>query len=225
MKEWGKRRRQRKVRPGDGRAFVPMQWWHVLHRSAFHLELPVSNGAAGGSDEARPTVDYQVDVDHFSAEFEASLYREGRQVGVGASPAAFSVPGGVVEFAASLYGLKRMHYVPDDGEPTRMLEPDPRSMEGLRAEFDRRRPRASRAVGWAAVVILVVGLVVGGLQLAEVVSRWDVVPESWGVFISPVTLPGWANVTLTVAAVGAALERALTLRHHWLLDGGLGDFD
>lgn len=224
MKEWGRRRRRRKVRPGDGRALTPMRWWHVLHRTVFHLDLPDRGRAAAPEPDPTQLVSFQVDVDHFSADFEAALYREGRQVGVGTSPAAFTVPGGVVEFATSLYGLRRMHDVPDDGGPPRMLEPDRRSLEGLRARFGDRHPNVSRGIGWAAVAILLVALVVGGLQLAEAVSRWDIMPEAWGEFTSPVSLPGWANTTLAVAALCAAVERALTLRHHWLLDGDMGGF-
>ena len=36
-------------------------------------------------------------------------------------------------------------------------------------------------------------------------------------------LPGWVNITLTVAALLASIERALRLRNHWLLDGGSFD--
>lgn len=32
------------------------------------------------------------------------------------------------------------------------------------------------------------------------------------------SLPSWLNTTLTVAGVLASLERALTLRNHWLPD-------
>ncbi|WFG45157.1 hypothetical protein [Pseudonocardia alni] len=37
-------------------------------------------------------------------------------------------------------------------------------------------------------------------------------------FTSPVLLPGWLLGTLTVAGVVAAVERALTWRHHRVVD-------
>lgn len=39
-----------------------------------------------------------------------------------------------------------------------------------------------------------------------------------GMFTSPVLLPGWLLGTLTVAGVVAAVERALTWRHHRVVD-------
>jgi len=66
--------------------------------------------------------------------------------------------------------------------------------------------------------VLLVGLVLLVPQLLELVTRIDAVAERVGVFTSPVSLPPWLNTTLTVAGVLASLERALTLRNHWLLD-------
>ncbi|MBP2191160.1 hypothetical protein [Nocardia goodfellowii] len=42
----------------------------------------------------------------------------------------------------------------------------------------------------------------------------------WPPFVSPIDLPAWANTTLTIAAALAGIERALTFRHHRLLDSG-----
>ena len=84
--------------------------------------------------------------------------------------------------------------------------------------FDHRFPRVSTWVARAAVVVLLVGLVVAIPQAAAMVSRWDLVNDHIGTFTSPISLPGWASGTLFVAWIVAALERALTLRSHWLVD-------
>ena len=104
-----------------------------------------------------------------------------------------------------------------DGPP-QALRPHPRTLEGLRARFGRRYPRASALIGAIAVVVLLVGLVMMVPQAAELITQIDVVAENVGTFTSPISLPAWLNVTLVVAGVLAATERALTLRNHWLID-------
>lgn len=59
----------------------------------------------------------------------------------------------------------------------------------------------------------------------EQISSIPPVAERVGTFDSPVALPAWFNIGLTVAALLASTERALRLRYHWLLDGGLFDGD
>ncbi len=41
-----------------------------------------------------------------------------------------------------------------------------------------------------------------------------------GVSEPPIHLPLWLNIALGPAAAPASTERALRLRHHWLLDAG-----
>jgi hypothetical protein len=147
-----------------------------------------------------------------------SFYREGRQLHIANSPVAFEVPGGTVEVATGSYGLTRMHLVPDDGAPARTLRPHPRSLEGLRARFGRRFPGASRLIGVLAIIMLLIGLVLMVPQAAELITSLDPVAERIGTFTSPIQLPAWLNITVTVAGALAATERALTLRNHWLID-------
>jgi hypothetical protein len=40
-------------------------------------------------------------------------------------------------------------------------------------------------------------------------------------FTSPVHLPGWLNFGLGLGAAAASTERALRLRHNWLLDSAV----
>jgi len=208
---WGRwRRRQRlgRIRAGDGSLLDPFGGWDVLTRSLFYLELP----DADPDDRV-----WAVDVHHFAEEDSAELYRGRRQSHRSTLPAAFPVPGGVIEVDASTYGLSRMHFVADDGRE-RPLQPHRWSLEGLRARFGRRFPRVSEWVGRVAVLVLLVGLAVGLPQAAAMISRTDLVADAVGTFTSPITLPGWLNTTLVVAGVLAGLERALMLRNHWLID-------
>lgn len=217
FKEWRRRRALRKIKPGTGRPLKPFRFWQVFARTIFHLRLDDPDGT---------TRIYSVDAVFLDVDFDyrADLYLDGRHHARSSLPATFPVPGGVIEVAASTYGLKRIHHVPDDG-PERVLEPDPRSAEGLRARLAEKAPRLSRAIGVAAVVILLVALPVALLQLAELVTGLDAVAEHIDPFTSPLTLPGWAAITLTALALTAAVERALTLRNHWLIDMETGWFD
>lgn len=213
-------RRLRRARDGDGSALKDLRWWQTLTRTQFHLDPH-----EGETWDAQ----YTVDVRYLAAELEGgkiaegarhapiALYRDGVQQYIANPPVAFPVPGGVIEVATSSYGLTRMHVVPDEGSP-RPLRPHPRGLEGLRARFGRRFPRVSSALGLLAIIVLLAGLVVMVPQIAELVTQIDVVAEHVGTFTSPISLPGWANTALLVAGVLAALERALTLRNHWLID-------
>ncbi len=132
------------------------------------------------------------------------------------------MPGGTVEVVASGYGLKRCHYVTHDGAE-RQLVPDPASAEGRRARLERDHPALSRAIGLVSVAVLVVALVLGAPQVVEEISQIPPVADSVGSFTSPIRLPAAINVPLLVATLVASTERALRLRNHWLLDGGLFD--
>lgn len=225
-----RRRRRRRVRPGDGSALRPLRPWQILTRTQFSLELAGQGQTPDARSPSAGSRVYTVDVHYLADELEdqtstdeqtgappVALYRDGVQVHAANPPVAFPVPGGSIEVATSLYGLTRMHHVPDDG-PARTLAPHPWSLEGLRARFGRRFPRLSAAIGVLAVIILLAGLVALVPQLAELVTQLDVVAERVGTFTSPISLPDWANMGLLVGGALAATERALTLRNHWLID-------
>lgn len=204
-------RRQRalaKVKPGDGRALKPYRWWHSLWRTLFVADL---------QDEDDHRHEYAVDINYLSFAWDAALYRDGRREATSELPAVFPVPGGVVEVATTFYGLKRMHLVTDDGRE-QQLRPHRLSSEGMRMRFGRRFPRASTAISWTAVAVLLTSLAVLFLPTVASISRIDVVAEHLGTYTAPYTLPGWLSTTLTISGLVAALERALTLRNHWLID-------
>lgn len=206
---WKRQRQVAKAKPGDGSALKPHRPWQMLSRSVFRIEL---------SDEDGVQREYSVDVDYFDWDDRVCLYRDGRQHLVAEQPAAFRVPGGVVEVAVGTFGVSRMHLVSDAGEPERVLRPVRHSAEYWRAVLGHRHPRLSQWMGRVAIVILLVGLVLFVPQLLELVTQWDMVAERVGTFTSPISLPAWLNTTLVVAGIAASMERALTLRSHWLID-------
>ena len=165
-----------------------------------------------GSDE-------EAEEEERSQGIPAALYRDGVQVARSNLPAAFPVPGGVIEVARSSYGLTRMHYVPaQDAEAPIMLRPHRRSPEGVRARIAHNFPGLSRFIGAVAIVVLLVGLVTGLPQGLQMITEIPPIAERFGVFTSPFQFPAWLNTTLLVAGILAATERALTLKNHWLID-------
>jgi hypothetical protein len=238
MADRRRRRALRRLHPGDGSALPPFHLRHALHRTRFFLEHGDSDGARHrcvvdvdffaddlGSDKALQRIGAVAGQfglggardEAGSAAPPVALYVDGLQVQRSDLPAAFPVPGGVLEVDAGLYGLTRMHLVTEDGDE-RVLTPHPHSLEGLRARLARRFPALSRALGAAAILILLLALALIVPQLLELVTGIDAVAEQVGTFTSPIQLPDWASTALLVAGIAAALERALTLRSHWLID-------
>ena len=197
------RRKGGKVKRGDGKPLKPHSPSQVVSRSVFAIDH------AGH--------EYAVDLNYFDLDEKIRLYRDGKQHLVAEQPAVFPVERGVIEVSLGSFGVTRVHLVPDDG-PEQVLRPVKHSAEYWRSVLDQRHPGVSRVIGWAAIAILLVGLVLLVPQLVELVSHWDVIADRVGTFTSPIVLPDWANVSLTVAGMLAALERALTLRNHWLID-------
>ncbi|WP_163543159.1 hypothetical protein [Occultella kanbiaonis] len=200
-------KRAGKNKPGDGSPLKPHRPWQIFTRSVFRIEH-------GSPDR---THSYAVDVHYFDDEEKVALYRDGHQHLVATLPATFAVPGGAIDVAVSTFGLTRMHLVPDSGQE-QVLQPVPHSAEYWRAVFGRRHPRLSRWIGRAAIAVLLIGLVLFVPQLLELVSGIDIVAENVGTFTSPISLPAWLNGTILVAGILASIERALTLRNHWLID-------
>lgn len=232
---WSSRKRQATVKPGDGRALRPYRWWHVMWRTLFlvDLRLALTNDGEGEglSDDGAPAqndgarTQYAVDVDYLAFDDSAALYRDGKQVAKASLPASFPVPGGVIEVATTMYGLRRMHLVREDGSE-QQLRPHRGTPEEWRARMGRRFPRTSGIVAGLAIAVLLVSLVLVVPQLLERISEIEWVAERVGTFTSPLSLPSWLNGSLVLAGVLAAFERALTLRSHWLIDADtllLGD--
>ncbi|MCK9868978.1 hypothetical protein MRI28_04810 [Nocardiopsis dassonvillei] len=214
FEERRRRRAVRRVGPGNGRALKPFRWWQLTSRALFYLAL--------GDADGRRTV-YAVHVDHTQRFFSedgkgrADLYLDGRHHAESRLPAVFPVRGGVIEVAATAFGLRRCHYVTDEGTEHQLV-PDPRSGEGRRARLERAHPVLSRWIGVLSLLLLVVPAVLLVPQLVEVAFELPPVAERFGTFTSPVHLPVWLNTALALGAAAASTERALRLRYNWLLD-------
>ncbi|MBQ1159002.1 hypothetical protein KBZ21_12870 [Streptomyces sp. A73] len=216
LKEWRQRRALRRVEPGDGRELKRFRWWQQLSRALFYLRTADATG--------RWTV-YAVNVRHGqnqgSGNVKAELYVDGRQHAVCRLPAVFPVEGGTVEVSMSGFGLKRCHYVTDEGYE-HQLTPDPASAEGRRASLARRHPTLSRVIGCFSAVALATALVLLVSQMAEKLTEPREIAQHIGTFTAPVHLSVWMNIAVVLVTLAASTERALRLRYSRLLDGGAG---
>jgi hypothetical protein len=212
---WNERRLTKRATPGDGRPLAPLRWWQMTRRSVLSITLPV---------RGRPVV-HTVDVKHSGDALygvvRVGLYLDGFLRLESKLPARFEVEGGHIEVSRSEAGLRRCHFVADSGA-VRRLVPDPRSGEGRRMRFDREHPTASGLIGAVSVLLLLVGVGLNLLQIAEPTSRVPMIADAFGAFESPLRLPLWLNLALGFGAVVGAVERAMRMRYHWLLDSGAG---
>lgn len=201
-----------------GQPLQRFRWWQLLSRSLFYLTLVDSDGCKRV---------YAVDVRHSdNADYNKprmQLYVDGIMQAEVKMPAATAVPGGVIETSASMYGMKRCHYVADDGVEYQLI-PDPKSAEGYRARLKHKHPFISFLIGFLSLVVLVISLCLLAVQGLELITSIPSVNQYIGSFESPIHLSSGINTALGVAALVASTERALRLRYNWLLDGS-SDFD
>lgn len=210
--DFRKNRRIKKVKDANGEPLKRIRFWQYFQRTVFHKKIDQDV--------------YSVDVDLYGKEWmgpESALYKNGVRIKESTVPSVYEVPGGFIEVKTTTYGVKRIHYVTDSDEM--QLVPDKHSLEGKRARFDSKFPTASRWVGYIAIVILIIGLIVGVPALMELITRIDLITDNFGTFTSPFQFPDWLNVTLVVLGLAAATERALSLKNHWLIDMETNTFD
>ncbi len=210
--DFRKNRRLKKVRDAKGEPLKDIRFWEYFHRTVFHQKIDVDL--------------YTVDVDLYGKELmgpESALYKNGVRIKESTVPSLYEVPGGFIEVETTNYGVKKIHYVTDAGELQMM--PDKGSLEGKRARFELKFPTASKWVGYIAIAILIIGLIIAIPAVIEMITHMDLVADNAGTFKSPFQLPGWLNVTLVVLGLLAATERALSLKNHWLIDMETNTFD
>ncbi|MDO5535492.1 MAG: hypothetical protein Q4F65_12695 [Propionibacteriaceae bacterium] len=196
----------RGIKPGDGSELKPVTGLQWLWRGQFETEVDGHT--------------YSVDVDYFDLAERSRLYRDGVQVAVGTGATRFAlddVEDTHIETKMSTYGMSRAHVVSPHGEE--QMRPAPGTMEAWRADLHRDHRGLSLALGAVSWIVLVVALVIEVPQLLETLSNsgWWPHLTDWRP-TAPITLPPAANIALTVAGVVAGLERALRLKHNWLLD-------
>lgn len=193
-----------KVKPGDGSELRPVKGLQWIWRGQFETEVDGHT--------------YAVDVDYLDWDEKSRLYRDGTQVEVSGNPARFELaPDAQIEAKMTLYGMSRAHVVTPDGD--RQMQPSPGTAERWRADLHRDHPRASIVIGVVSFAVLALALVIEVPQLLELWSRsdWWATMTDWRP-TAPVSLSPPANLALTLAGVVAGLERALRLKHNWVLD-------
>ena len=149
---------------------------------------------------------WTLDVDFLDFGEKLRLYRDGVAVEEKKSPAKFPVgPGATIEASMGVFGMRQVELLAD-GETTQ-LSPVDGTLEAWRLGLERDRPRLSRAIGGLSWVVLVVAAVTGLIELVELT----------GVDL-PVTLPKTLATLIGVAALFAAVERALRFKSNRWLD-------
>ena len=148
---------------------------------------------------------WTVDLDYLDFGEKLHLYRDGVEVEVQKSPATFRLGAGArIEASMGLLGMRQVDLVVE-GETT-MLTPVDGTAEAWRLQLERERPALSRLVGAVSWAVLVVALVCEVPQLIALIGGDP-----------PFMLPAGANFVLGVAALAAALERALRFKSsRWL---------
>lgn len=190
-----------KPKPGDGAPLEPMSGLQFMWRTVFEV------------DHANHR--YAIDTNLFDLDGTIHLYEDGRRIQSREAPARFDIAGGKIKVDVGVYGLTRAHLVPLHGRP-QMMAPAPGTAERWRLELASRRPALSAVLSWTSWSILVIALL---LQLPQW-AAW-LLPLFDIEFSSPISLPGWLNIGITIAGGVAALDRALQVKNHWLLDSDL----
>ena len=173
------------------RSLRPLGGWDIVSRGRFETH---HDGHV-----------WTVDLDYFDFGEKLHLYRDGVEVEVQKSPATFRLGAGVrIEASMGLLGMRQVDLVVE-GETT-MLTPVDGTAEAWRLRLERERPALSRLVGAVSWTVLVVALVCEVPQLIALIGGDP-----------PFMLPAGANFVLGLAALAAALERALRFKSsRWL---------
>jgi hypothetical protein len=182
---------------GESGSLRPLGGWDLVSRGRFEAR---HDGHV-----------WTVDLDYFDLGEKLYLYRDGVEVEVQKSPATFDL-GASATIKASM-GILGMRQVDLDVEgETTMLTPVDGTAEAWRLQLERERPGVSRLIGAISWTVLAVALVYEVPQLIALIGG-----AIGADFQPPITLPGAANFTLGIAALAAALERALRFKsNRWL---------
>jgi hypothetical protein len=181
----------------EPRSLKPLGGWDLVSRGRF---------------EARHEGHlWTVDLDYFDFGEKLHLYRDGVEVDVQKSPAKFDLDRSVtIDAAMGLLGMRRVELTVENETTT--MTPADGTAEAWRLELARDRPETSRLIGAISWTVLVVALVYEAPQLVALAGN-----ALGADFDSPFTLPGTVNFLLGIAALAAALERALRFKsNRWL---------
>jgi hypothetical protein len=176
----------------DAHALKPLEGWSIAFRSRFETRY----------DEHTWTVD----VDFLDLGQRLRLYRDGIAAEVKRSPATFDVgPGAEIRASMGMLGMREVELVVDGHATT--LAPADGTLEAWRVRLKRERPALSWTIGTLSWTVLVFALITG---VAELIALTGLDP--------PLTLPGPLGTLLGIAALAAALERALRFKSNRWLD-------
>jgi hypothetical protein len=155
---------------------------------------------------------YAVEVDYFDFAERIHLYRDGARVATERSPARFDLEGAAaIEARMGLLGMRELRLEEYGRELP--LSPAAGTLEARRAGFERAYPTASRLLGGLAWLILAIALVV------EIPALIALAADAVGAdFDPPIDLPAGVLTVLGIAAIAAALDRALRFKHSRWLD-------
>jgi hypothetical protein len=180
------------------RSLRPLSAWDLVSRGRFEAR---HDGQV-----------WTVDLDYLDFGEKLHLYRDGLEVEVQKSPASFDLGEGArIEASMSLLGMRQVDLVVP-GETT-TLTPVDGTAEAWRLQLELDRPVLSRWIGAVSWAVLVVAL------LYEVPQLIALMADALGMdFEPPVTLPGAADFVLGIAALAAAVERALRFKSNRWVD-------
>ncbi|MGP4076318.1 hypothetical protein [Halobacillus sp. K22] len=205
----------RRVKAGNGLPLKRFRWWQPFSRALFYLTL---TNDAGQKKVFAVEVSYWQQFFSDDGKGKAHLYLDGKHYAESKLPAEFAVAGGRIKVASTVFGLKRCHFVTDEGTVHQLI-PDESSAEGRRARLDREHPTLSRCIGFISLMMLIVPIVLAIPQIIEAATQVPLIAQRFGTFNSPITLPVWINVGLGFCAVAGSVERATRLKWNALLDG------
>ncbi|MED4128875.1 hypothetical protein [Shouchella miscanthi] len=203
-----RRRAIKKVKAGDGHTLKPYRLWHIFTHSLFHITITRENNKQ---------VNYALKSRYFADDSSVDLYQGTTHIAYSTLPASIPLENGILEVKSGGSGINKIHYVTDEAE-TFSIYPDKRSIRGWRLGLHRSFPTISKCLGLLATIVLLTSLVLGLPQIVEQITEIPRVAEYVGTFESPIHLPVWLNLTIGLATGFAAMERALMLRSHWLID-------
>ncbi|WP_119698354.1 hypothetical protein [Microbacterium halotolerans] len=178
----------------------PIETWDVFWRGSFATTYD--------------GVEYVIDVDYFDFSERIRLYRDGMLIDSRKSPARFDLdPATRVEATMSLYGMKHVDLINVQDGRRVPLQPRAGTGESWRAGLARKHPQANRWIGFVSWSVLVFAAVT---QIPVLFN--STLAHLTGTPLPTLGLPVWANATLGIAGILAALDRALQLKHNKWLD-------
>ncbi len=196
------------MKKGDGHFLKTYRIWNIFTQSLFHIYI---------TNEKNETIYYALKSRYFAEDSSVDLYHNNKHIAYSTLPAAIPVENGIIEVKSGGSGINSIKYITDKKE-TFSVYPDKRSVRGLRMGLHKSFPKISSLIAGIAIVILLTSLALSLPQLIESIAQIPWVSENIGTFESPINLSVWENFAIGIAVALAAIERALMLRSHWLID-------